>query len=252
MNERALFDAVLHGSLVVTLITAAYLSFATAPYGRHARKGYGWSVSNGLGWVLMEAPAALVPLLLTLVSDRRTILSWVFLAIWELHYLYRAFVYPLRIRGRGASMPVLVVLAGACFNVINGYLNFRYLAVFGPSYEAAWLIDPRFVGGCLLFVGGLSINRQADRILLGLRQPGETGYKIPTGGLYDYISCPNYFGEMVQWAGWALLTWSLPGLFFALFTAANLLPRALAHHRDYRRRFPQYPPERRAVFPFML
>ncbi|HEX6242129.1 MAG TPA: 3-oxo-5-alpha-steroid 4-dehydrogenase, partial [Polyangiales bacterium] len=95
-------------------------------------------------------------------------------------------------------------------------------------------------------------NRQSDRILLGLRAPGETGYKIPRGGLYSFISCPNYFGELVEWCGWALLTWSLPGLFFALFTAANLVPRALAHHRDYRRRFPDYPSERRAVLPFVL
>ena len=252
MSERALFDGVLYGSLVLTLITAVYLSFATAPYGRHARKGYGSSIANGLGWTLMEAPAALFPLVLTLLSDRRTVLNWVFLAIWESHYLYRAFVYPVRIRGRGVPMPWLVALSGATFNMLNAYLNFRYLTVFGPVYAPAWLSDPRFVAGAVLFFAGLGVNRYADRVLLSLRQPGETAYKIPRGFLYDYISCPNYFGEMVQWAGWALLTWSMPGLFFALFTAANLLPRALSHHRDYHRRFPQYPAERRAVFPFVL
>lgn len=252
MNERALFTGLLYGSLGLALVTAVYLCFAAAPYGRHTRKGFGKAVSNGLGWVLMEAPAALVPLLFTVASGRRDLMTWVFLAIWELHYVYRAFVYPLRIRKRGAAMPLLVVLSGASFNVLNGYLNFRYLTAFAPSYDSAWLRDSRFLAGCALFALGLAINRRADHVLLGLRAPGETGYKIPHGGMYEYISCPNYFGEVVQWSGWALLTWSLPGLFFALFTAANLLPRAVAHHRDYLRRFPDYPPERRAVLPFVL
>ncbi len=51
---------------------------------------------------------------------------------------------------------------------------------------------------------GYAINHHADSVLLSLRKPGETGYKIPYGGLYKYISCPNYFGEMVEWFGFAL------------------------------------------------
>ena len=49
--------------------------------------------------------------------------------------------------------------------------------------------------------------------------------------------------------GWALATWSLPGLAFAVWTVANLVPRARANHRWYRGRFPDYPKERRALVP---
>ena len=90
------------------------------------------------------------------------------------------------------------------------------------------------------------------RIVLWLREPGETAYRIPRGGLYRFISCPNYFGELVQWAGWAVATWSLAGLSFAVFTAANLVPRALSHHRWYRSEFDDYPEGRHAVVPFVL
>jgi steroid 5-alpha-reductase/3-oxo-5-alpha-steroid 4-dehydrogenase 1 len=103
-----------------------------------------------------------------------------------------------------------------------------------------------------LFVLGFSINLQADTILINLRQPGETGYKIPRGGLFRLVSCPNYLGELIEWTGWAIATWSLPGLAFAVWTAANLVPRALSHHRWYRDRFPDYPAERRAVIPLLL
>ncbi|MBI4699950.1 MAG: hypothetical protein HY744_02090 [Deltaproteobacteria bacterium] len=36
------------------------------------------------------------------------------------------------------------------------------------------------------------------------------------------------------------------------FTAANLVPRARAHHLWYRRTLAGYPPERRAVIPYLL
>jgi 3-oxo-5-alpha-steroid 4-dehydrogenase 1 len=253
MTEAALFPYLLYGSLVVALGTAVYLLFsAAAPYGRHARAGWGPTVNNTFGWVLMEAPASLAPLALFALSERRDAVTWTFLLIWQLHYAHRAFVYPLSLRGRGTRVPLAIAASGALFNLLNAYLNWRWLTHIGPAYPSSWLSDPRFLGGLFLFLAGYFINRQADHILLHLRKPGETGYKIPRGGLYGLISCPNYFGELVEWSGWALLTYCVPGLFFAVFTAANLIPRALSHHRDYHRRFPDYPTERRAVLPFVL
>jgi 3-oxo-5-alpha-steroid 4-dehydrogenase 1 len=103
-----------------------------------------------------------------------------------------------------------------------------------------------------LFVIGLVINFQSDLILIKLRQPGETGYKLPTGGFFRWLSCSNYFGELLEWTGWALATWSLPGLAFAVWGAANLVPRAVSHHRWYQEKFPNYPRERRALLPGVL
>lgn len=42
------------------------------------------------------------------------------------------------------------------------------------------------------------------------------------------------------------------GLVFVLFTLANLVPRAINSHRWYRATFPDYPPERKAIVPFLL
>jgi hypothetical protein len=70
--------------------------------------------------------------------------------------------------------------------------------------------------------------------------------------LFEWISCPNLFGEIVEWFGFALMCWSLPALSFAIWTAANLIPRALSHHAWYRGHFPDYPQARRAVIPFVL
>ena len=58
-------------------------------------------------------------------------------------------------------------------------------------------------------------------MLRELRKPGETGYKIPVGGLYRLLSCPNYFGELLEWIGFAIAAWSLPAFMFAVYTAAT-------------------------------
>ena len=57
--------------------------------------------------------------------------------------------------------------------------------------------------GLFLFLLGMTINIHSDSILRGLRSPGETGYRIPHGGFFSLISAPNYFGETLEWAGFA-------------------------------------------------
>ena len=103
-----------------------------------------------------------------------------------------------------------------------------------------------------MFVAGLAINIQSDQILIGLRKGRDTGYAIPRGGLYRWVSCPNYLGELIEWTGWAVLTWSTAGLVFAVWTAANLVPRAISNHRWYREQFSDYPANRKAVLPLLL
>jgi steroid 5-alpha reductase family enzyme len=147
-------------------------------------------------------------------------------------------------------MPLAIVGLALAFNGLNAYLNARWISHFG-RYHADWLTDPRFLLGAALFAAGFWINYTADRTLLRLRRPGESGYGIPRGGLYRFVSCPNYLGEIVEWTGFAVACWSLPALAFAVYTAANVAPRAFAHHRWYRERFADYPPERKALLPFI-
>jgi protein-S-isoprenylcysteine O-methyltransferase Ste14 len=201
----------------------------------------------------MEFPAVAVMAVCFFLSDRTgSITALVFLALWEIHYLNRDLIFPFRLGAGARPLPILVVLLAIVFNLLNGYLNGRYLFSLGPDRETGWLWDPRFLAGAAIMAAGFGINQHADAVLRRLRQPPETGYRIPRGGLYRFISCPNYFGEILEWAGWSLATWSLPGLAFLVWTVANLAPRALSHHRWYQATFPDYPKERRALLPFVL
>jgi steroid 5-alpha reductase family enzyme len=119
------------------------------------------------------------------------------------------------------------------------------------GYAPEWLLDARFISGFVLFGVGFIVNRHADKALINLRSGRENGYYLPSGGLFNYVSCPNYLGEIMIWAGWALSTWSLAGLAFLVWTVANLAPRALAHHKWYFNRFPDYPTNRKVLLPFI-
>eukprot|EP00252_Welwitschia_mirabilis_P004240 TRINITY_DN14515_c0_g1_i2.p1 TRINITY_DN14515_c0_g1~~TRINITY_DN14515_c0_g1_i2.p1 ORF type:complete len:107 (+),score=1.10 TRINITY_DN14515_c0_g1_i2:167-487(+) len=104
------------------------------------------------------------------------------------------------------------------------------------------------------------INIWADSVLLSLRKDKRSDtlkkgqrYQIPKGGLFEFVSCPNYFGEIVEWLGWAILTWSRAGLGFFVYTVANLGPRAAAHHDWYREKFGSaYPKSRKILIPFLV
>jgi len=116
------------------------------------------------------------------------------------------------------------MISGIFFNMVNAYINGRYIYTFSGGYAAEWLTDPRFIIGLVLFVAGFIINRRADNTLRSLRKPDESDYKVSYSEMYRWVSCPNYLGEIITWLGWAVATWSLPGLAFAFWTIANLLP----------------------------
>lgn len=234
------------------LLAFGILWWIAAPYGRFMREGWGPTLPSRVGWTLMEAPSAIGFLAVyAFGAHRLASVPVLFLLLWQAHYLHRALVFPWRLREHGKRMPWLIVGTGVFFNCVNTWLNARWISDAG-SYDLAWLSDPRFVAGVALFAAGYAINQHADAVLFALRPTGDGGYRIPVGGLYRWVSCPNYLGEILEWSGWALATWSWPGLAFALFTLTNLAPRALATHRWYRETFAGYPPERKALVPFVL
>jgi 3-oxo-5-alpha-steroid 4-dehydrogenase 1 len=245
------FFLILAGLVVATAVFIA-LFFVSAPYGRHARRGWGPLIPNHVGWLTMEAPAAVVfAVFFALGTAPKNLTILLFFILWELHYVHRAFIYPWTIRDGHKKIPVAVVLLGFVFNLGNAYANGYYLFTLSGGYPQSWLLDGRFLAGVALFVAGFTINRWADLTLRSLRQPGETGYRIPYGGLFNLVACPNYLGEIIEWFGWALATWSLPGLAFAIWTFANLAPRARSHHAWYHHNFPDYPPDRKALIPWV-
>jgi 3-oxo-5-alpha-steroid 4-dehydrogenase 1 len=237
----------------VGIVSFPFLLRVTAPYGRHASSQWGPMISNRLGWIIQEAPSMIfLSLFFFMGALPKTHSSYFFWGLWVAHYTYRSLIYPFRTHTTGKKIPLIIVFSAIGFNFMNGFVNGTYLGSFGGNYGDEYFTSPRFFIGLAVFMTGVVINQQSDNILLALRKPGETGYKIPQGGLFRYVSCPNLFGEMIEWSGYAILVGSLPALSFAVWTIVNLTPRALDHHKWYLSKFPDYPKERKALVPGLL
>jgi len=238
---------------ILGLVIFVLLFFVTAPYGRHSRKDWGPNLSNRLGWFLMEFPSLLVFILCFLLGPNQIQpVTWIFFAIYVFHYTNRTVIYPWRTRTSGKQIPLVVAFLAICFNVVNGFLNGYYFSAFSRIYTWEWLADARFIIGSIVYGGGVLLNWWSDQILLNLRRGGKKGYFIPEGGLFRWISCPNFLGEIMEWTGFAIMTWSPAALTFALWSFFNLVPRALDHHKWYKATFTNYPTERKALIPYLL
>jgi 3-oxo-5-alpha-steroid 4-dehydrogenase 1 len=250
LNEFSFFHFLLIAWFGIAGVILVTLFFVIAPYGRHTTRNWGPMIQSKLGWIIMESTAPIIFAVCFILSIHKiSITGLAFLVLWEAHYIHRSYIYPFSRRDGYKPMPLAVISLGFLFNSVNGYLNGRYLFSFSGGCTPDWLTDPRFIIGVVFFLAGFIINRQSDRILSHLRQSGYSGYQIAKSGFFRWVSCPNYLGEIIIWVGWAMATWSLAGVSFAVWTAANLVPRARSHHLWYQKNFPAYPPERKSLIP---
>ncbi|WP_194815097.1 methyltransferase [Nocardia sp. XZ_19_385] len=250
--------------LTVAFAFAAFVlvggMFAQSPYGRFASTKVGFNLNPKLGWWLMEIPATVVFAVFYLTGPNRfEPVPLVLAAIWLLHYGNRGWFFPLSIRqvpGKRSSFNVSVMAAGMFVTALHGYLNGSFFSHdYLNQYGTEWLTDPRFLGGLAIYLGGFALLVRSEWIVRNLRDknnPGAIDYKVPFGGGFRYVTSPAYLGELLAWAGFALLTWNLAGLVIFLITAGNLVPRAFATHKWYREKFADYPPERKALIPYVI
>ena len=223
------------------------------PYGKHSKNNWGPMIGNKFGWFIMELPAlAVFGYFLSFITGPFNMLVLTAVLLWGLHYFHRVFIFPLQIKTLGKKMPIVIALFSILFNTINGFLNGYWLAHFAPEGSSGSFMDLRMTTGVILFLTGFFINKYHDWLLIRLRRSSGSGYKIPFGGLFNYVSCPNFFGELISWTGFLLVTFSLPALSFLVWSTVNLTARALDHHKWYQKEFPAYPKNRKAIFPFLL
>ena len=237
----------------IAAVVFVALYFLKAGYGMFRDSRWGISLNNKVAWVLMEAPVFIVMALLWWGSERRfeTAPLIIFL-LFELHYFQRSFVFPFLMKGK-SRMPVSIMLMGVVFNVLNGFMQGEWLFYLAPAdrYTTEWLTTPPFIIGTLIFFTGMVINWHSDNVIRHLRQPGDTRHYLPQKGLYRYVTSANYFGELVEWTGFAILTWSAAGAVFAWWTFANLVPRANAIYHRYQQEFGTQMGKRKRIFPFL-
>ncbi|KAI8799537.1 3-oxo-5-alpha-steroid 4-dehydrogenase-domain-containing protein [Cladochytrium replicatum] len=234
--------------------------------------GYGFAVPGRLGWMLFETVQlvsfilsfALTPSPVT-VSPESLPTRYTIASLFVVHYLHRAFIYPVKAHSL-APVRSDILFQSMGYNGLIGYLNGR-TAGFVGSYTGDEMRDWTFWGAVSIFAVGMWINITSDYSMFELRRKRDSKkiddkdvvvldgrrYVLPRGFLWDYVAAPHYFGEIIEWTGFTLAARSPAALAFLVFTAANLIPRAMMAHQWYIEKFgARYPENRRAVFPFVL
>lgn len=264
---------------LMAVVVFVALFFVKAGYGMFRTKQWGWAIDNKIGWVLMEAPAFMTMLATAVLfnmekgtadygcgDNQHFLLPSIFLAgLFLLHYFQRSFVFPFLMTGQ-SQMPVAIMLMGVVFNSLNAFflswglflypLDIRMfvnsdtgLPLLLPFGE--WILQPHAIVGILIFFAGMAINMHSDYVIRHLRQPGDTKHYLPTKGMYRYVTSGNYFGELVEWIGFAIASMTPAAWIFVMWTAANLMPRAHAIHRRYREEFGEAVGCRKRMIPWI-
>jgi len=262
LEASSVVEIIMAVVMVVTGILAFLaLLFVPAPYGRYAEGAnrlFGPGVPVRLAWLIQESPAFLVPIaLLVFISEATSIPlpavsmpNRILISLFLLHYFHRSLIYSMLIN-QGKPTPFVPFFLALSFCAFNGAMQTVSL-VFGKQHSEDYLHSFRFAVGLVLFVSGLAINIHSDRILRNLRAPGETGYKIPRGGAFELVTAANYFGETLEWFGYAIAAATPAAAAFAVFTVLNLAPRAASHHAWYKKKFENYPKKRKAYIPLLF
>lgn len=225
---------------LLSIIVFVILQFITPGYGMTFNNRWGISVNSKLGWIIMELPVFLLMTVLYALSLHYkikpfNIVTCFIFILFQAHYLERTFIFPALMKS-ASRMPVSIICIGAIFNSCNAFMQGGWLFFFSPAdaYPIAWFYSPQFIIGIVLFFTGMVINMHSDRLIRRLRKgKDDTNYYIPQGGLFKYISSANYFGEIVEWVGFAILCWSDAGWVFVFWTIANIVPRSAAVYDRY-------------------
>jgi hypothetical protein len=110
---------------------------------------------------------------------------------------------------------------------------------------------PVFILGVLIFAFGEMLNGYHHWLLARLRQPGERIYVMPRRGLFGWVACPHYLGEILSFLGYATLSDLLPVWGNAVVVTAYLVSRANSTLNWYRREMTmRFPSRWRRLIPF--
>ncbi len=238
--SETLFDYLIYGMTALAAMVFISLYFVEAGYGQFRSSKWGWSINNKVAWMFMEAPVFIVMAAIWWQTGHSLQLpAFLLFSLFELHYFQRSFVFPWLMSGT-SRMPVAIMLMGVTFNIINGIMQGGGLFWFpNPDFAegTTYLLRWNAIVGIALFVVGLAINWHSDHVIRHLRQPGDTRHYLPQKGMYRYVTSANYFGELLEWIGFAIAAATPVAWVFPIWTAANLVPRAHAIHIKYRSEF---------------
>jgi hypothetical protein len=254
---------------LITFLSLAFVIFLTtslkAYYGRYTQEGLQtnmiWRVviPGLIDWVgHCTSIFAVIYCIYQLPQHERENLSVpriILLVLFSIHYINRSFIHAWLVRKNCKPIPLLTMLLGSGFCLINGLNIARYLSFASVSVHLSdhnYIYSPRFIIGILIWCIGFIGNISHDRYLVYLKNQ-QKGYQIPRWGLFHVVSGANFLFEIIEWFGFWIVAqgWACFSFFWVSLCAIS--PRAYHHHQWYLQKFgDSYPKHRRAIIPFVV
>ena len=217
-------------------------------------------IPSRISWIIQECPCVFVTIFFLIYYHENLNLKNILVtAPFLIHYIHRTFIFPFVIHS-SKNNPLEITLMAFTFCFFNALMINRSIFCLIIDYieENFWL---HYFYGLATFGLGMYINIHSDYSMIKQRNANKdtnNKYIIPRGFMYELISCPNYFGELVEWLGFFVLSNSFSGLVFFVSTFANLFPRAIQYHQWYKNKFKdefhsdKILTQRKAIVPFLF
>lgn len=228
---------------------------APTPYSKFTQRRPQIEVPQRVAMLAAYVPAALVSVVILLMALKHQLVPVreVAACCLSIHFLKRVVevLFLHRYSGKGD----LGVLGGV--GLYYALLCALIVKVAGEGSTASeGLLGPRQLLGLSLFVVGEFGNFYHHVLLAQLRAPEGKGagssegpkYMLPTGGLFEYVTMPHYFFELIAWYGLAVTVWRLNAFLVAADMTSYLAGRSVATTRWYKEKFgPLWPTKRHLV-----
>jgi very-long-chain enoyl-CoA reductase len=174
-----------------------------------------------------------------------------------LHFLKREFETLFVHRFSHGTMPLFNIFKNSAhYHILSGV--FLAGSLYGPWYSATSKMgSARSNPGTLypflaLWAFAELSNLHVHITLKNLRPPGTRVRGIPKGFLFNYVSCPNYFTEILAWLAFLGITIDWAALLFLTVSIVQMVLWAVKKHKAYKKEFGSKYPRRKVIFPFVF
>ncbi len=238
-------NILLYGFLAMVAISVGPLEYfgqAMMAYSKF-RPSSGISTRTGMV-ILYAAPlVALVISALPYLSNPTTIQLLVFASVF-IHFAKRV-LESLFLHKYSGPISIFTTL------MIASFYSFAAFLIGDLNRNPMQTQDAWSYLGIVLFIVGIIGNFNQHKALADLRKDS-LEYKIPRGGLFEYVVCPHYLFEIIAWTGIFLLSRHLGTFLVLAFIIAYLSARSIRTLAWYREKFKDFPKNRKGIVPFIL
>lgn len=226
-----------------------WMSFGYSKFAQRERR---WSLPSRLGMFIIYFPAVFAyPLIFTYMEGPSSSWHTWCMALVVAHFAKRCLETLFLHKYSGVTNLGSTLLISSLYTLVALLLGYFAATDMKLSLLNSTVLKPLVVVGIVLWFVGTGINFYHHWLLARLRKPGETGYVLPTGGLFRWIACPHYFGEIVAWFGYAFLFHHIAAYIIAATMTAYLMGRSHNTVKWYRERLEGVPSNWKRLFPFV-